>query len=257
MGGVGGEAGADVTERNWRVHHPGLPAEEDATIELSSAEAHHVRRVLRLRDGDGLQVFDGHGRERSGVIEGGGASGVRVRLEAEIERPVEAPVEIVLFQSLCRPDRMEWVIQKATELGVGAVHPFPAERAEARLPTSGRLERWRRIAIEASKQSGRRRVPEIEPRDDLPGPTPGTAAILLDAGEGSRPLGDVVAGPGEATVWIAVGPESGFTATEVQRWREKGWQAGHLGPRTLRTETAGLVAATIVLHRWGDLGRGG
>jgi len=241
-------------ERQWRVHHPGLPAEENITIELSQDESHHVRRVLRLREGDGLRVFDGHGRERSGVIEGGGPSAVRVRLQAEVDRPVEAPVELVLFQGLCRADRMEWVIQKATELGVSAVHPFLSQRGDARPPTAGRLERWRRIAIEACKQSGRRRVPEIEPRDDLPDPTHGRTAILLDAENGALPLGELLAGTGNPVVWIAVGPESGFEAAEIERWRQSGWQSGHLGPRTLRTETAGLVAATIVLHRWGDLG---
>ena len=241
-------------ERHWRVHHPVLPVEVDVTIDLSPDEAHHVRRVLRLRDGDGLRVFDGQGRERAGVIEGGGPSGVRVLLQTEVDRPVEAPVEIVLFQSLCRADRMEWVIQKATELGVGAIHPFSSERADARQPSVGRLERWDRIAIEACKQSGRRSVPQIEPREDLPEPPPGRSAILLDAEDGAVPLGELLAGKRNPVVWIAVGPESGFSASEVEDWRKGGWQSGHLGPRTLRTETAGLVAATIVLHRWGDLG---
>jgi 16S rRNA (uracil1498-N3)-methyltransferase len=241
-------------ERHWRVHHPVLPVEPDVTIELSPAESHHVHRVLRLRKGDGLSVFDGNGRERSGVVVGGGPGGITLRLQEEVERQVEAPVEIELFQALCRPDRMEWVIQKATEIGVGTVHPFPAERAEGRAPTPDRLERWRRIAIEACKQSGRRRVPAIEPGEDLPAPPPGRTAILLDGGSRARPLGELLVGPGEAAVWIAVGPESGLAAHEVDRALELGWRAGHLGPRTLRTETAGLVAATIVLHRWGDLG---
>lgn len=242
-------------ERNWRVHHPALPVEADATIELSPVESHHVHRVLRLRDGDGLWVFDGEGRERPGVIEGGGPAGVRVRLQEEIARRVEAPIEITLFQALCRPDRMEWVIQKATEIGVGAVHPFPSERAEGRSPTPGRLERWRRIAIEACKQSGRCRIPEIEPRDELPASPSNRNAILLDGGERARPLGELLtAGPGNAGVWIAIGPESGFATQEVDHALQNGWRSGHLGPRTLRTETAGLVAASIVLHRWGDLG---
>jgi 16S rRNA (uracil1498-N3)-methyltransferase len=242
-------------ERNWRVHHPALPVEPDATIQLSPVESHHVHRVLRLRTGDGLWVFDGDGRERPGVIEGGGPAGVTVRLQEEIERRVEAPIEITLFQALCRPDRMEWVIQKATEIGVGAVHPFPSERAEGRAPTPGRLERWRRIAIEACKQSGRCRIPGIEPGDELPVPPSGRTAVLLDGGEHALPLGELLtAVPRNAEVWIAVGPESGFSADEVDRAVQNGWQTGHLGPRILRTETAGLVAASIVLHRWGDLG---
>jgi 16S rRNA (uracil1498-N3)-methyltransferase len=241
-------------ERQWRVHHPALPVEPDATIELSPAESHHVHRVLRLRTGDGLWVFDGRGRERPGVIEGGGAGGVRVRLEEEVERQVEAPLEITLFQALCRPDRMEWVIQKATEIGVATVHPFPTERAEGRAPTAGRLERWRRIAIEACKQSGRCRIPGVEPLEGLPDPPPGRTAILLDGGPRAGALGEVLSRSKLGGVWIAVGPESGFTADEVAHATEKGWQSARLGPRTLRTETAGLVAASIVLHRWGDLG---
>jgi 16S rRNA (uracil1498-N3)-methyltransferase len=241
-------------ERHWRVHHPDLPAGEGTTIELAPAESHHVHRVLRLRPGDAVAVFDGRGRECSGVIEGGGPGGVTVRLTAEVDRAVEAPVDIELFQGLCRSDRMEWVVQKATELGVSALRPVSAGQADARPPTAGRLERWRRIAIEACKQSGRRRVPAIEPVEALPCPGPGTTAILLDGREEADPLGEFLGGSAPSGVWIAVGPESGFTAAEIERSREKGWQTANLGPRTLRTETAGLVAVTIVLHRWGDVG---
>ena len=241
-------------ERDWRAYHPDLPEDAGAKIELAPEESHHIRRVLRLRTGDALRVFDGRGQEWSGLIEGGGPGGVEVRLVRPIDGVVEAPVEIVLFQGLCRSDRMEWVVQKATELGVRALHPVATEQADARPPTPGRLARWRRIAIEACKQSGRRVVPEIRPLDTLPEPGAGTTAILLDGGAEAAPLGDLLSRPAEGEVWIAVGPESGFTADEIRGWREKGWQTANLGPRTLRTETAGLVAATIVLHRRGDLG---
>jgi 16S rRNA (uracil1498-N3)-methyltransferase len=149
---------------------------------------------------------------------------------------------------------MEWVVQKATELGLHAVLPFPAERSDARPPSAARLERWRRIAIEACKQCGRSRVPEIELRDDLAQPSEDRSAILLDGGERVLELGELLSGPPAGEVWLAVGPESGFTPQEIARWTEKGWQSGRLGPRTLRTETAGLVAASVVMHRWGDLG---
>jgi 16S rRNA (uracil1498-N3)-methyltransferase len=240
-------------QRRWRAYHSVLPSTPGSSIELDEVESHHVRRVLRRRSGDRLCVFDGDGREWSGVIEEDAPRRVRVRLETELTDPIEAPIEIAIYQAICRADRMEWIIQKATELGVTAIHPLITERADAPVVTPTRLERWQRIAMEACKQSGRRRVPAIEPVEDLPAGESPAAAILLDTRAGVPPLGVLLDGRSAGAVWIAVGPESGFGEGETARWVDGGWRPAHLGPRTLRTETAGVVAATIVLHRWGDL----
>ena len=115
------------------------------------------------------------------------------------------------------------------------------------------LARWRRIAVEAAKQSGRRAVPAIEPCDELP-PGDEALAIVLHPGPTSVPLGRLLGGTAPREVRLAAGPESGFGAEEVKRWEAQGWRVAALGPRTLRAETAAVVAASVILNTWGDLG---
>jgi 16S rRNA (uracil1498-N3)-methyltransferase len=244
--------------RLWRVYHPTLPETAGAITELEAAESHHVARVLRLRPGDALAVFDGRGGEwRARIVEGSGGH-VLLRLEEPVAGAVEPGLAVTLFQGLCRPERMDWIVQKATEIGVAALEVVATSRAE---PASAerRLERWRRIALEACKQCGRRRFPLLEARAALPGSaTEGPAALLLDTGSDAPPLAEALEAAGEDVVargvWLAVGPEGGFTAPEVAAALEAGWRRAGLGPRTLRAETAGIVAAAIVLHLHGDLG---
>jgi 16S rRNA (uracil1498-N3)-methyltransferase len=237
------------------VHHPDIPGTAGATFELDEQESHHVRRVLRLGAGEHVSVFDGEGGEWRAVIAAGGRKRVTLQLEHPVADPVEAPLEVVLYQALCRTSRMEWVLQKATEVGVSAVHTFATARSGAYAVKDQRLARWRRVVVEACKQSGRRRLPRIEVRETLPPPPPGTLGVLLDPRPAATPLGEVVARnapPG--AVWLAVGPESGFEEPEVASWTGCGWQRAGLGPRTLRSDTAGVVVASILLHLWGDLG---
>jgi 16S rRNA (uracil1498-N3)-methyltransferase len=241
--------------RARRVWHPGCAEHTDLTLDRE--ESDHLRRVLRCREGDPVGVFDGRGGEWHAEVVAVGKEGVRLLRGDPVPGEVESPLRLSLFQALCRHERMEWLVQKATEVGVAAIHPVRTARSEAAAPTPGRLERWRRIARESCKQSGRRRIPGVEPRDGLPpaGDAPGPA-ILLDAGPGAAPLATVL--PAEtsrpAALWLAVGPEGGFDADERARLVDAGWIAASLGPRTLRTETAGVIAASIVLHRLGDLG---
>lgn len=245
--------------RVWRVHHPGFCASPGASLDLPAEEARHVCRVLRLKPGDPIAVFDGEGSEWRAVIERAERERVSVRLEAAIAGAVEPAMEVFLFQGLCRAERMEWVVQKATEVGVWAVRAVAAQRSGRQPVTDHRLARWRRIAVEACKQSGRRRVPRVDVCDDLPGlPSADTLGIVLDAERGAPPLADLCAGRTEppTRVWIAAGPEGGFDPREMDAAAREGWQRAGLGPRTLRADTAGVVAAAIVLHRWGDLGAG-
>jgi 16S rRNA (uracil1498-N3)-methyltransferase len=243
--------------RLWRVHHPGLPTRAGASFELSAEESRHVRRVLRLKPGERIAVFDGEGNEWRAVIDRMESRGVSVKLESALGAAVEPAVEIDLFQGLCRAERMEWLVQKATEVGVSSLQAIATERSGRHGVTDHRLARWRRIAVEACKQCGRSRVPRIDVGAALPAsPPPGTLGLLLDAEPGAPSLADVCAAvpvppPG---VWIAVGPEGGFEPREIEAWARQGWRRTGLGPRTLRADTAGVVAAAIVLHRWGDLG---
>lgn len=242
--------------RLWRAYLPDLEPAAGAAAVLEQGEAHHVVRVLRLRTGDCLALFDGRGVEWEARIERVTSGRIELRLETEITAPVEPGIEVTLFQGRSRPDRMDLVVQKATEIGVGAVLAVGCERAERYDPGPQRIERWRRIAIEACKQSGRRHLPHIDAAEALPGePGPGVLGILLDAGGGAPPLASIGGEESPGRVWLAVGPEGGFTADEVAGLTDGGWRRASLGPRILRTETAGLVAAALALHLWSDLGR--
>jgi len=237
-----------------RVHHTGAPDSENGVV-LDRDESKHVVRVLRLGPGDAVSVFDGRGREWEGVLESVDGQEVHVRLGRELTRPVDPTLEVVLFQALCRPDRMEWAIQKATEVGVAEIRPIRSERVETREPGSERLERWRRIALEACKQSGRRRVPPVEQPGELPpAPPAGILALVLGSGPDSLPIREYTLAARPDVVWLAVGPEGGFSEEDRSILEGRGWREAGLGPRTLRTETAGVVAAALVLHAWDDLG---
>jgi 16S rRNA (uracil1498-N3)-methyltransferase len=224
-----------------------------ATVTLDPEESHHVARVLRLKRGDPLSVFDGAGREWAATIEELARDRVTVLAGAELSDRVEAPLRIVIFQALVRPEKLEWVLQKGTELGVAAFRLIASERVEAPPPSPSRLTRYARILLESCKQSGRRDVPGLAV-GDLETPGEGVVAIVLALAEGTATLGEVLAGPAPSEVWLAVGPEGGFTDDEIAGLTARGWRAASLGPRVLRTETAGAVAAAIVLHKWGDLG---
>ena len=245
-------------KHRWRLHVVDLPTESGARVPLPKEERHHAARVLRLQAGDDVWLFDGRGVEwRARLVEDLAGSGVTAaELVEPLVDPVESPLRVVLYQALARPDRLEWVLQKGTELGVAAFRLWPAERSDAAAPRPNKLERWERILIEACKQSGRRVIPELTLVDALPSPTDGVVACLLsvpnddgEASHGKAPPEDAT--PGE--VWLGVGPESGLSAEESTRARAEGWLPVGLGPRILRTETAGVVATTWAQLRWGDL----
>ncbi len=224
---------------------------------LGGDAANHVLRVLRLRRGDRLVVFDGSGLDYDAEIIDLGRNDVQLRVGAGREVQAESPLAITLFQGVSRGPRMDTVIQKATELGVARIQPVLAERSVVRLDEdrAGRKrEHWQRVAVAAAEQSGRSRVPEIgEPgpfdvlipvHPDYP-----TRLQLDPQGEPFSTLGRP-AGP----VALLVGPEGGLTAAEAQLAADFGFQRLRLGPRILRTETAPLAALTVLQFLAGDLG---
>jgi len=244
-----------MSSRSRRAYDPGA-GKAAASVLLSDEESHHLGRVLRLREGDAVSVFDGLGREWDGALEGWEGKRARVKLGAEAKDPVESPLTVRLFQGLCRPERMELVIQKGTEIGVASIHPIVTARSDASDPSPAKMERWRRMALEACKQSGRRMIPTFhEPRGFPPdAPAAGTCAIALHPDDAPRPLGELLVGAPPAEAWLGIGPEGGFDPDEVETLAKAGWLVASMGPRILRTETAGLVAASLVLQHWGDLG---
>jgi 16S rRNA (uracil1498-N3)-methyltransferase len=220
---------------------------------LDPLESHHVARVLRLRPGDALQVFDGEGGAWAATIDAVSRDRVTVVVGKESTEDVEPKLRVVVCQAVVRPEKIEWVLQKGTEIGVSAFRLIGSDRAEAPPPSPARLARYGRIVMEACKQSGRRRLPTLV-SGPLETPRDGVVAIVLAPGAGVPSLGSVLAGHGAQEVWIAVGPEGGFSDGELAALTSRGWKPASLGPRVLRTETAGAVAAAIVLHTWGDLG---
>lgn len=231
----------------------------DGTARLPPDELHHLRDVLRLAPGTPVEVFDGAGSSYTGIVQGEGAA---TFVGALVAAPVraEAGLEMTVALALIRPERFEWALEKLTELGVRAIVPVRAERSEVRLPESridARRERWERIVRNAAKQSRRTRIPDIGRPCTVAELVAESAAetdrvILAESGGGPWPAADRL----PARSALAVGPEGGWTAAELQAAVAGGWRPVTLGARILRTETAAVAALAIAMFRAGDLGLG-
>ena len=242
-------------------------APDGAHVVLSREESAHLTNVLRLRAGDEAFVFDGAGREfRCAVEEARGRDG-QARLaivEAVAPQRPESPLALVLAVALLKGEKFDMVVQKATELGVARIVPVATAQSDVRLQSGrlseGRAARWRRLALEAAKQSGRARVPAVEAVVALP-------ALLTDerrAGEGARLFFTERGGRGlletmdelaraPAALTALTGPEGGWADEELAQARSAGWRLVTLGGRTLRAETAALTVAALLQHLCGDL----
>lgn len=240
------------------MHRLYVPPEQLASsprVELTPEQSRHLLTVLRLRTGAELEVFDGKGRRFRAALTGSG-------LEIGAPLPArERRLDVVLAQALAKGEKMEWVIQKATELGAARILPLATERSVVRLDAqrgAARTARWRRIAEEAARQCGRSDVPGVdEPRGwdavfALLQGDPERRGLLLDPDPGELRLGD--AARGVSRLLVAVGPEGGFSPGERARAVESGLLGVALGAQVLRSETAGLAALSVVLHVNGELG---
>jgi len=239
--------------------HVDTPLASGARVTLSGSAASHVTRVLRLRSGEALTLFDGRGGEYAARIEQGGAAvAVAVGEHRPIER--ESPLAVTLAQGISRGERMDLVVQKATELGVARLQPLFTERSVVRLDAQ-QAERkhrhWRAIAIGACEQCGRNRLPELSPALTLAAfleaqrasPPAGHARVLLSP-DGQRALEGCSA---LTSVSVLIGPEGGLTEEERQAALAAGFCALRVGPRILRTETAALAALSLLQRQFGDL----
>ncbi|MEW7855530.1 16S rRNA (uracil(1498)-N(3))-methyltransferase [Pseudomonas chlororaphis] len=221
--------------------------------ELPEAQAHYIGRVLRMAEGDALQLFDGSGNEFRGTLLEVGKKRVVVRLDESFAGQVESPLQIHLGQGLSRGERMDWAIQKATELGVNEITPIFSERCEVRLKderADKRLAHWRQVAVSACEQCGRSRVPVIHPPVLLADWIKQTQADLkLVLHPVAEPL---VSHARPATLAFLIGPEGGLSDAEVDQAQDAGFLPARLGPRVLRTETAPVVALAVAQQLWGD-----
>jgi 16S rRNA (uracil1498-N3)-methyltransferase len=233
------------------------PLPQNGSFELPPDAAHHASRVLRLREGDAVQIFDGIGNECHGVI--AELSGKRVIVgginTANINR--ESPLHITLAQALSSSEKMDWVIQKATELGASEIQPLATERSVARLSSERaekRIEHWQQVAIAACEQCGRNVLPTIHAPIDImvwlqqTRTSPDTKFILLPEGASSlssqiKPLGNIT---------LLIGAEGGFTSAESESALSCGFTPIRMGARVLRTETAAVVGLAAIQTIWGD-----
>ncbi|MDE2599702.1 MAG: 16S rRNA (uracil(1498)-N(3))-methyltransferase [Rhodocyclaceae bacterium] len=240
-----------------RFHCPALAAAPGSSVTLPDQAAHHAVRVLRLRVGDAVTLFSGNGEEWQGAIAEAGRD-VRVTINASGPGIVEPELEITLVQSLPSGDKMDWIVQKAVELGVSAIQPVTARRSVVKLDGDRARKRnvhWQEVAISACEQSGRNVVPTVLPLLDLnqyfTHARKEEGLRFLLSPEGGRRLRDMEKPAGRIS--LLIGPEGGFEDGEVDAARSVGFTPLQLGPRVLRTETAGLAALAAMMAVWGDL----
>ena len=237
------------------------PKIEKGMLKIEGREAKHIRRVLRLKTGDDIVVFDGLSKEYEGTIVEEGPSSVVINIQNIFSSTGESPLEIILAQSLLKGEKMDYLIQKATELGIKEIIPFLSSRSIPILEKSRglkRYHRWGKIAIEASKQCGRGMVPKIEPiqtySEMLRVASSDSLHLILWEKEGVR-LKEVLKGAKEKKkIFFIVGPEGGLSIEEVEQARGTEFLPVTLGKRILRSETASLCLLSILQYECGDIG---
>lgn len=215
-----------------------------ASPHLDDGAARHLRDVLRLRPGAELRVFDGAGRERAATIATIDRRGVSLSLGEAVEPLPEPPVPVTLACAFPRGQRGDWIVEKATELGAAHLVALAAERGVLR-PGPGRLDRWRRIAIEATEQCGRATLPTIE--EGEPALSPGSLVLIAIPGVTTGVSRAVRQSNASTSVTLLVGPEGGWSAEEQAARIAAGAVPVGLGPRVLRTETAAIAGLTQLI----------
>lgn len=239
-----------------RIAIEGPPPKVGESFQLPEQSAHYVVNVLRCEPGEALELFDGDGN--AWVAELADRSPATVEVLRRVERSeVEPRCRVTLYQAMPKGDRFEWVLEKATELGVARIVPLETARSVVRIPSKRadkKLKRWRKIVTSAARQSGRVVVPEIAAPQKL-------KAAVRNAEPGAQIFGhpdaenrvcDVVRDAERVGVWI--GPEGGFTDDEIELLSD-GATGVTFGPRILRSETAGIITVALVQEHTGGLGR--
>jgi 16S rRNA (uracil1498-N3)-methyltransferase len=242
--------------RTTRIHVD-LPLAAGKRIALPEEAANHLVRVLRLRVGDACVLFNGDGRDHAATIVSAHKRGVEADVGASRVVDNESPLRIALVQGIARGEKMDWILQKATELGVASFHPVQSDRSEVKLEgerATKRLAHWRSVVVSACEQGGRARVPGVDGAQALDAfvrsEMASTRRFLLDP-EATDAIATMPALDGDCV--LAVGPEGGWSPRDRQALHEAGFTGLRLGPRILRTETAGIAAIAALQARFGDL----
>lgn len=238
--------------------HVDLPLTSGARITLPEDSAAHLVRVLRLREGDACVLFNGDGHDYPARLVQAGKREAVVELGDAAPADNESPLRITLLQGIARGEKMDLILQKATELGVAAIMPVNGERTEVKLDAERagkRLAHWREVTVSACEQCGRARLPGIAPPRPLEQAVQALdrdmLRLILDP-EAVHRLATLVA-PASMRIAIAIGPEGGWSPRDLATLEGAGFTGLQLGPRVLRTETAGLAAIAALQARFGDL----
>ncbi len=244
--------------RKIRVHVD-TPLEAAREVVLPAFAAEHLTRVLRLPDGAAVTCFDGDGHDYACILRRPNGRAAYVELGTRTAVPTESPLAITLLQAIARGEKMDLVLQKATELGVVRIVPLVSERTEVRLDedkAGKRLAHWQRVVRSACEQCGRAVVPMVV----APMPMSGIGDAAFDGlrvalhPEATEGIATLLAASPPTAVTLAVGPEGGFGERDLAALVHAGFKKIRLGPRVLRTETAGLAALAVLQVLAGDLG---
>lgn len=228
---------------------------KDNTITITGEEAHHIADVMRLKAGDEVTTFDGTGKEYSGVIKESGKKSVVIEVRSVRQAKRNDSPKIILIQAIPKKEKMDYLVEKATELGVDSITPVFTERT---IPDWGedkkasRVARWRKIALEASKQCGRPEIPEIRDIADFSEIIKKTDAdglkLIAALQDKTESIKKALVGFKGGRIYIAIGPEGDFTPGEVGEASKWGFKPVSLGPRVLKSDTAGLFAISVIGH---------
>jgi len=241
-----------------------------SVVDLPRETGAHLAKVLRARSGDEVVLFNGDGREFTGAIEK--VQGTRVSASIGAARSIdrESPFQLTLVQCVPRGDRMDFIVQKATELGVVRIVPVLSQRSVVRLDASqsaSKQAHWRAVAVSACEQSGRNRVPSVDTPLPLLNYLGGLAAqaaasevlrLVLEPERAQRTEAlarsiDIASAKSASRAEIAIGPEGGFAPEELEAFDLSAFARVNLGPRVLRTETAAIAAIAVLQARFGDM----
>lgn len=240
--------------RNTRIYTT-TALHSGADFVLEPEPSRHIAKALRMVEGDELTLFDGRGGEYPATINAIGKKDVTVQTGEHVDVERESPLQVHLGIAVSRGDRFDWVIQKATELGVARITPLTTERTGVKLSgerADKKLAHWRQVAISACEQCGRNRVPSIDNLQPLAAWTGSTQAqlkLVLHHRADSLPS----RGTTLQTAVLLIGPEGGLSEQEIVQAQEKDFKSLALGPRVMRTETAPLAALAIIQGQWGDM----
>lgn len=231
---------------------------QDGVLTLTGENAHHAGRVLRLRVGEGVTLCDGAGMDFDCTVEAVEKEAVTCRVVSCHAADTEPKQSITLFMALPKGDRMEFIVQKAVELGVSRIVPYLSKNCVSRPDkTEKKVERWRKIAAEAAKQCGRGRLPEVAAvvpvAQAIAQAAESETALFFYENEKRTGLRDALAGGVRDTVSLMVGPEGGFDPAEARAAVDAGLQSVSLGTRILRCETAPIAALAAVLYAGGNM----